>query len=80
MPDRVRGVITDLEPGDTSAEPTSFELETAEGTDYTIRIAEDVEYGFDLAHLHEHLSAKDPVIVAIEERNGELFALEIDDA
>ncbi len=79
VPDRLTGVITEIEPDDPSTEPTSFSLE-AEGRSYSILIADDVDYGFDLAHLHEHLADEDPVDVQVEERNGDVYALSIVDA
>ncbi len=57
----------------------SFELE-ADGETWEIRIADDVDYGFDLVHLHEHEASRDPVIVLLDERDDELYALSIEDA
>ena len=62
--------------GDVSA----FTLETGEGDTYEIFIAEDVDYGFDLSHLDEHRTSRDPVRCALEERNGRLYATKILDA
>jgi hypothetical protein len=39
-----------------------------------------VDYGFDLGHLHEHRASGDPVRCLLEEREGKLYALRIDDA
>ena len=66
----VRGEGRDIE---------SFTLDVG-GRSYEIRIAPDVDYGFDLAHLREHERDEVPVRVRVEERDGELYALRIDDA
>ena len=47
---------------------------------HTIHIAEDVDYGFDLAHLHEHRTTGEPVRCVFEVRDERLYALEIADA
>ena len=57
----------------------SFTLD-ADGEAFTIHIAADVDYGFDLAHLHEHQSTGEPVRCVLEERGERLYALEIADA
>ena len=62
-------------------EGSAVERFTVEGADesYELRIAADVDYGFDLAHLHEHERTGEPVRCDVEERNGVLYALSIDD-
>ncbi len=57
----------------------SFTLRS-EGEDYEVFIAPDVGYGFDLAHLHDHETAGDPVRCRLEKRDDRLYALSIDDA
>jgi hypothetical protein len=57
----------------------SFTLD-ADGETFTIHIAPDVDYGFSLAHLHEHRTTGEPVRYALEERGERLYALEIVDA
>ena len=57
----------------------SFTLATGEER-LEILIAADVDYGFDLGHLHEHEASGDPVRCTLEERDGHLYALRIDDA
>ncbi len=76
-PDELTGVIVAID-GEGS-EVTAFTLE-AGLEEYEIRIADDVDYGFDLAHLHEHLRDAAPVRCDLEERDGELYALTIEDA
>ena len=77
-PDEVTGVIVAVQ-DDTAGDVESFTLE-ADGESYTIHIAPDVDYGFGLAHLHEHESTGEPVRCVLEEREDRLYALEIVDA
>lgn len=76
-PGRLVGVI--LEVREEDGRVAAFTLE-AEGRRWDIEIADDVDYGFDLAHLHEHRDTGDPVDVRLEERDDRLVALQIDDA
>lgn len=77
-PDEVTGVLLDVE-SEGVDDVTAFTLK--EGDDvYEIFIAEDVDYGFPLGHLNEHLTSGDPVRVPVEVRDGKLYALSIDDA
>jgi hypothetical protein len=78
VPSEVTGVILDVE-SEGVGEVTSFELKDGDET-YEIFIADDVDYGFNLGHLSEHLTTGDPVRVPLEERDGKLYALSIDDA
>lgn len=48
--------------------------------EYEIRIVDGRDYGFDLAHLGAHLRDRLPVRCSLVERDGELYALEIEDA
>jgi hypothetical protein len=57
----------------------SFTLRSGDET-YDIRIAPDVDYGFQLGHLRAHESSLFPVRCKIERRAGRLYALEIVDA
>lgn len=75
-PDEVTGVITDIE-SPSFGEVEHFTLRE-EGETFTIYIADDVEYEFPLSHLQEHLGT-DPVTCKLEERDGKLYALTIDD-
>jgi hypothetical protein len=76
--DTVEGVITHVESKGLD-NVTSFELRS-EGTTYEIFIDPDIEYGFRLGHLHAHLVGAEPVVVKLDDRNGKLFALTIEDA
>lgn len=76
-PSRLVGTI--LEVREEDGRVVSFTLE-ARGRRWEIGIADDVDYGFDLAHLHEHRDTGDPVDVRLERREDRLVALRIDDA
>ena len=77
-PDRVTGVIVSVE-AESLEEVTSFELKDGNVT-YEIFIADDVDYGFPLSHLQEHVTTADPVTVDLEEREDDrLYALTIED-
>ena len=76
-PGEVTGVITEIE-SPSFGEVEYFTLRE-EGKTYRIYIAEDVEYEFPLSHLQEHLGT-DPVTCKLEERDGKLYALTIEDA
>jgi hypothetical protein len=76
-PDNVTGALIDVE-AEGLGEVTGFTLKDGDET-YEILIAEDVDYGFDLEHLREHLRTGDPVAVALDVRDGKLYALSIDD-
>jgi hypothetical protein len=78
VPSSAVGVITEIQ-GEGSA-VRSFTLETQDHGTFEVFIAEDVDYGFDLAHLHEHETMGDPVRCTLEEREGRPYALEIVDA
>ena len=77
-PDEVTGVLLDIE-SEGLGEVTSFVLKDGDDR-YEIFIAADVEYGFDLGHLNEHLTSGDPVRVPLEVRGDKLYAVSIDDA
>lgn len=77
-PSEVTGVIVDIESASIE-DIDSFTVRSG-GESYEIFIADDVEYGFPLSHLNAHLQAGDPVRVMLEERDGRLVALSIDDA
>lgn len=68
------GTIVDVQ--STSGEVRSFTLRN-DGELVDISIADDVDYGFDLDHLKEHLASGAPVRCTLEERGGRLYALTI---
>ncbi|MDQ4126161.1 MAG: hypothetical protein M3134_11280 [Actinomycetota bacterium] len=77
-PDEVTGVLLEVE-SEGVGEVTSFVLKDGDDT-YEIFIADDVDYGFNLGHLNEHLTTGDPVHVPLEVRDDKLYARSIDDA
>jgi hypothetical protein len=75
--DELTGLIIDVRGrGD---EVRSFTLRSGDRT-YELRIAPDVDYGFQLGHLRSHQSSLFPVRCKFERREGRLYALEIVDA
>ena len=76
-PSQAEGLITEITPPE--GEPESFVLETDEHGTLEVSIADDVDYGFDLQHLHEHMDGDLPVRVQLEERDGKAVALSIED-
>jgi hypothetical protein len=77
-PSELTGVITDVR--EESGTVSEFTLDSIDGI-YEIRIADDVDYGFDLRHLYEHEQTREPVRCELEQRaDGETYALQIDDA
>jgi hypothetical protein len=78
VPGELTAVIVDIESAGFG-EVESFTVKDGDQT-YEIFTAEDGDYGFPLGHLHEHLQAAEPVRMDLEERDGRLFALTIDDA
>lgn len=71
------GEVIEVEPAEGDVE--SFVVEQ-DGSRYRLLIGDDVEYGFDLDHLREHMEAGDPVRVTSEQRADGATALSIDDA
>lgn len=78
-PSEVTGVIVDIESQGGFGNVTSFVVKDGDSS-YEIFIAEDVDYGFPLGHLNAHRTGAEPVRVVLEERDGQLYALAIEDA
>jgi hypothetical protein len=76
-PPEVVGAVTAISEDDGAI--VAFRVNDG-GDSYLIRIDGDRDYGFDLAHLHEHRHFADPVRVLTEQRTDGAYALEIDDA
>ena len=73
----VTGLISSLE----ESQGRIRSLTVASGADsFELRIADDVDYGFDLQHLKEHRAGALPVRCTVEMRDGDLYALSIADA
>jgi hypothetical protein len=77
-PAEVTGRITAIE-RDGAGSITAFEVEDDEGP-YRILIDPGRDYGFDLEHLVVHRDQELPVMVRLEDRAGDLYAIEILDA
>lgn len=57
----------------------SFTLKDGDET-FEIYIDDDIDYGFPLGHLQEHVQTSEPMRIETEERGGKLYALSITDA
>jgi hypothetical protein len=77
-PKEITGPVTSID-SESLGEVTSFEV-TQKGEVYVVLIDPEIDYGFALSHLNEHLASGDPVRVGLDERNGELYATGIADA
>ena len=73
----VTGVITTIDPPEGDVE--SFIIDSDDAGRVEVLIDPEVDYGFDLHHLHEHLESGDPVIVDLDARGAVLFATAIED-
>jgi len=77
-PEEITGPVTKVD-SEALGEVTSFEV-TQKGEVYVVLIDPDINYGFALSHINEHLATGDPVRVGLDERDGRLYATEIADA
>ncbi|MGH2821360.1 MAG: hypothetical protein ACRDJ5_11970, partial [Actinomycetota bacterium] len=73
----VTGLVTDV--ATKGGEVTAFSLK-AKGKSYRFLIDKEIDYGFDLHHLEDHLQEKLPTGVEYEDRGNGLYALSILDA
>jgi hypothetical protein len=76
-PNEVTGLIVEVE--GRGNDVRAFTLESG-GKEYRIRVAPDVDYGFQLGHLRTHQASLYPVRCTFERRAGRLYAVEIVDA
>lgn len=76
-PESVTGVIVDIESAAIN-DVESFTLKDGDAV-YEILIDTEVDYGFPLGHLQEHVQTAAPVEVDLEERDDKLYALSIVD-
>lgn len=76
-PDRVTGLIVTVERDQTGAIEA---FTVVDGRRLRVRIDARRDYGFDLEHLEEHRADRLPVTVSLEERDDDLYAVEILDA
>jgi hypothetical protein len=77
-PAEVTGRITAIE-RDGAGSIMAFEVEDDDGP-YRILIDPGRDYGFDLEHLVVHRDQELPVMVRLQDRAGDLYAIEILDA
>jgi hypothetical protein len=77
-PAELTGVILEIS-SEGFNEVTSFKLKVDE-TLYDIYVDPEVTYSFPLSHLNTHFQTSEPVTVELDERDGLLYALTIDDA
>ena len=77
-PEEITGPVTKVD-SEALGEVTSFEV-TQQGEVYVVLIDPEINYGFALSHINEHLASGDPVRVGLDERDGQLYATEIADA
>ena len=77
-PEEITGPVTKVD-SESLGDVTSFEV-TEQGEVYVVFIDPEVNYGFALSHINEHLASGDPVRVGLDEREGQLYATEIVDA
>ena len=73
----VTGVIGSIEPAQGDIQ--SFELVRPGKDPVTVLVDPELDYGFDLQHLHEHMDSADPVRVTVADRDDGLYALAIED-
>ncbi|MFN2469563.1 MAG: hypothetical protein ABR583_00930 [Gaiellaceae bacterium] len=71
------GTITEIARADGFV--SSITVRTEGGKEYTLVTPDEIAYGFDLNHMEEHRINGDPVSCKVEERDGRLVALTIDD-
>ncbi len=72
------GIVSDVE-ATSLVDVTSFTLR-AEGEIYEIAIDPEITYSFPPQHLRSHAISSEPVKVEIEDRDGVLTALTLEDA
>ena len=76
-PQTLTGVIGSIEPPEGAVQ--SIELIRPGREPTTILVDQDLDYGFDLQHLHEHMDSVDPVRVTLDQRDDGLYATAIED-
>ena len=75
-PNELTGLIVDVQ--GRGNDVRSFTLQTADDK-VELRIAPDVNYGFQLGHLRIHENSLLPVRCTLQRRAGRLYAISIDD-
>jgi hypothetical protein len=77
-PEEITGPVTKVD-SESLGDVTSFEV-TQRGEVFVVYIDPEINYGFALSHINEHLASGDPVRVGLDERDGKLYATVIADA
>ncbi|MGH2698357.1 MAG: hypothetical protein ACRDJL_04055 [Actinomycetota bacterium] len=77
-PEEITGPVTKVD-SESLGDVTSFEV-TQKGEVFVVYIDPEINYGFALSHINEHLASGDPVRVGLDEREGKLYATVIADA
>ena len=77
-PERVTGLVIEIDPPE-GGPVERFSVEEDDGDVYELAIDPELDYGFDLNHLYEHLEAEDPVAVLVDASADELIARSIED-
>ena len=77
-PEEITGPVTKVD-SESLGDVTSFEV-TQQGDVFVVFIDPEINYGFALSHINEHLASGDPVRVGLDEKDGKLYATEIADA
>lgn len=78
VPPEITGPIIDVDSTGLN-EVQSFEVKDGDRV-FRLYIDPEVDYGFNLGHLNEHLASGEPVRVDVVERHGKLYARAIVDA
>jgi hypothetical protein len=76
-PRELTGLIVDVQ--GRGNDIRSFTLQTSDGQ-YRLRIAPEVDYGFQLGHLRAHENSLFPVRCTLQRRAGGLYVIAIVDA
>ena len=76
-PASVTGVIVDIE-SEGIGEVSAFTVKDGDKS-YEVFIDPAVDYDFPLAHLNEHKTTSDPVVVRLSMKEGKLYAQSIED-
>jgi hypothetical protein len=74
----ITGVIVAID-AEELGDVNSFDVKDGD-TITTLYVDPEIEYGFPLGHLHQHLQTADPVKCDVQFRDGKLYAQTIEDA
>ena len=77
-PEEITGPVTKVD-SESLGDVTSFEVRHEDEV-FQVFIDPEINYGFNLSHINEHLASGDPVRVGLDEQDGKLYATVIADA